>query len=152
MTWQRRHGADISAPLATFNIVFKDINYQRKFPSFVVNKTRFAVRTSRHSEDEPAFISAGEKNRKTLSWVISFCSLLIPWNYNFLTNSKYVFFYLQPHKHNPLALAASFIYHTVKSLICVLGPQQDQYLPCISCNFCFECSDWCWSCRRWCHQ
>lgn len=34
-------------------------------------------------------------------------------------------FYLQPHKHNALALAASFIYRTAKPLIRALGPQQD---------------------------
>lgn len=30
-----------------------------------------------------------------------------------------------PYNHNAFALAASFIYHIGKSLICVLGPQQD---------------------------
>lgn len=34
-------------------------------------------------------------------------------------------FYLHSHNDNALALAASFIYHTVRSLIRVLGPQQD---------------------------
>lgn len=130
--WPNKDVVDVSAPLTAFNNVIKDRNYRQKLPFLLLNKTRFTPRTIL------PFISA-QKNKETLSWVRFFvCFFFFQFRFNMLRikvlkkKKKLVpslmNFYLQPHKHIALALAANFFWHCMKSLSHLLALGRRQYV------------------------